>query len=480
VVGFGARALSDDDNPKYLNSPQTPVFDKSRILYGLDMGKRAIRDSETAVIVEGYMDVIQAHQAGFTNVVAQMGTAMTETQLKLLVPRYAKKVILALDSDAAGQSATRRSLETARQTLESDYAGRLSADIRILQIPGAKDPDDLIRESPDDWQGLIDAAIPVADFVINMEMAELAENATIQERETVARSILPLLVASESDLYRKDNIQKLAMRLHIPERSLLAWANEQSQIQNWKSRAAHADADRDQPPPPDYDSMEPPPDIDDEDNHFASSARRAIGAAFDSPDNSLEGRTLRILFTQTNFYYLVNRRFRELAVGNPALQHGPLGELCAEDFTRSAYRELMKVFIQAVGQQEMDVIDFPPKNIDPLLKREYDELFIEDADGISRRVHHRFSHDVSDVLKRQDRYARPGLNLGEELLEKALQLRLRRIKQEMDELRFIQLDVQEQVIAQPDSLQLGIRIFHLVRARQLLEPELQQQVSRLM
>jgi DNA primase len=92
VIGFGARALSDEDNPKYLNSPQTVLFDKSRTLFGLDRAKRAIRDSETAVIVEGYMDVIQAHQAGFLNVVAQMGTAMTEAQLKLLAPRWAKRI----------------------------------------------------------------------------------------------------------------------------------------------------------------------------------------------------------------------------------------------------------------------------------------------------------------------------------------------------------------------------------------------------
>ena len=149
VVGFGARALAPDDNPKYLNSPQSPLFDKSRLLFGLDFAKQAIRDTETAVIVEGYLDAIQAHQAGYSNVVAQMGTALTEPQLKLLAPRLAKRIILSLDSDAAGQSATRRSLEVARETLQADYAGRLSVDIRILVVPGAKDPDDLIREAPE-------------------------------------------------------------------------------------------------------------------------------------------------------------------------------------------------------------------------------------------------------------------------------------------------------------------------------------------
>ena len=178
VIGFGARALDAEDNPKYLNSPQTALFDKSHTLFGLDTAKTTIRDSETVVIVEGYMDAIQAHQAGFKNVVAQMGTAMTETQLQL-VTRFAKKIILSLDSDAAGQSATMRSLETARTTLQADFSGRLSVDIRVLQIPGAKDPDDLIRETPERWTELVANALPVADFVIEMEMATLPANASL-------------------------------------------------------------------------------------------------------------------------------------------------------------------------------------------------------------------------------------------------------------------------------------------------------------
>ena len=202
VVGFGARALDPEDNPKYLNSPQTALFDKSHTLFGLDTGKTAIRDSETVVIVEGYMDAIQAQQAGFKNVVAQMGTALTETQLKL-VTRFAKKIILSLDSDAAGQSATMRSLETARATLQADYSGRLSVDMRVLQIPGAKDPDDLIRETPERWTELVANALPVADYVIEVEMATLPPNASVQEREAVARRLLPILLASENNLYNQ-------------------------------------------------------------------------------------------------------------------------------------------------------------------------------------------------------------------------------------------------------------------------------------
>ncbi len=145
VVGFGARALAPDDNPKYLNSPQSALFDKSHLLYGLDMAKQPIRDASTAVIVEGYLDAIQAHQAGYANVVAQMGTALTEAQLKLIAPRLADHIILSLDSDAAGQSATRRSLEVApanaRSRLRRTAVGGYSRARRPRrERPGRPDP----------------------------------------------------------------------------------------------------------------------------------------------------------------------------------------------------------------------------------------------------------------------------------------------------------------------------------------------------
>ena len=115
-----------------------------------------------------------------------MGTAMTERQIRLVTPRYANRIVLALDSDEAGQNAARRSLEVARQTLSSDYAGKLSADIRILQMPEGKDPDDFLRKSPDSWETLVDRARTVADFVIDMETASLNPASSLQERQTVA------------------------------------------------------------------------------------------------------------------------------------------------------------------------------------------------------------------------------------------------------------------------------------------------------
>ena len=214
MVGFGGRALDAEEGAKYINSPQSALFDKSRLLFGLDSGRRAVRESGTAVIVEGYMDVIQAHQAGKRNVVAQMGTAMTEHQIRLIAPRHASKIVLALDADEAGQSAARRSLEVAREVLR-DYAGRLSVDVRILQAPVGQDPDDLLRQSPERWDHLVANAQGVADYVIDRELAALPEAPSLNEREALSRRVLPLLLASENNLYRQENIQKLSRRLRV-------------------------------------------------------------------------------------------------------------------------------------------------------------------------------------------------------------------------------------------------------------------------
>ncbi|MFO7537951.1 MAG: DNA primase, partial [Chloroflexota bacterium] len=187
IVGFGARTLDPDGIPKYLNSPQTDLFDKSAILYGLDLAKRAIRQERQVVIVEGYMDVIQAWQHGFHTVVAQMGTALTEAQMQQL-KRYSKRFVMALDADAAGAKATLRSLDVARETLDQEveirfdarglvqHEGRLKADIRIVTMPPGEDPDSIIRQDPARWPALLEQAKPVVAYVIDTAVADLDFN----------------------------------------------------------------------------------------------------------------------------------------------------------------------------------------------------------------------------------------------------------------------------------------------------------------
>jgi DNA primase len=231
MVGFGARTLDPDGIPKYLNSPQTAVFDKSRLLYGLDLAKRPIREARQAIIVEGYMDVIQAWQAGFYNVVAQMGTALTADQLRLL-KRYTKRFVLALDSDAAGTQATMRGLEVARETLdrESDvrfnarglvkHEGRLQADIQIVSLPENYDPDKIIKENPDHWLKLISGAKPVVTYVIDLatEGLDLGDG---KAKTVAAQKVLPLISDVADPVEREHYRQLLARRLRIDERALL-------------------------------------------------------------------------------------------------------------------------------------------------------------------------------------------------------------------------------------------------------------------
>ncbi|MGB9879380.1 MAG: DNA primase, partial [Anaerolineae bacterium] len=161
IVGFGARAL-DDAQPKYLNSPQTPLFDKSSILYGIDQAKNAIREQGFVVIVEGYMDVLMAHQHGRKNVVASMGTALTEKQVRV-IKKLTKKLVLALDADAAGDQATIRGLEVAKEALDRRavpvptwrglirYEDQLDAEIRVAMLPPGQDPDEVIKENAANW-----------------------------------------------------------------------------------------------------------------------------------------------------------------------------------------------------------------------------------------------------------------------------------------------------------------------------------------
>ena len=143
AIGLGGRILPDAEGPKYLNSPATPLFDKSRTLYGIDLAKGAIRREKLAVIVEGYTDVMAAHQAGFENVVASLGTALTAGQVEL-ANRFAEAVALAYDVDLAGEAATQRGL--------LEELGPVVSKVRVIRIPAGKDPDELIRTDPEGWR----------------------------------------------------------------------------------------------------------------------------------------------------------------------------------------------------------------------------------------------------------------------------------------------------------------------------------------
>ena len=203
VAGFGGRSL-DGSSPKYINTPATPIFDKQATLYALDKASSAIREQDTAVIVEGYMDVIAAHQKGRKNVVASMGTALTERQV-YLVRSLAQTVVLALDADTAGQEATLRSLEASWRAMERRRFGqREEVSLRIAVLPEGSDPDDIIRESTDRWDEIVQAAVPYMDFVIPA-MARRHDLSMPQGKARAVEALMPIIVsmgnAFEQDRY---------------------------------------------------------------------------------------------------------------------------------------------------------------------------------------------------------------------------------------------------------------------------------------
>ncbi|MFH1382256.1 MAG: DNA primase, partial [Chloroflexota bacterium] len=181
IIGFGARAL-DDSMPKYLNSPQTAVFDKSSNLYGIDAAAPAIRQQQLVVIVEGYMDVIIAHQYGFHNVVASMGTSITEDQMGHL-KRLTRNVTLALDPDAAGEEAMLRCLH---------YENELEAEIKVIVLPEGKDPDEVIKEDPGCWAKLVEQSRPVVDCTFDNLLTGL-DLTKARDKQAVVDSLLPVV-----------------------------------------------------------------------------------------------------------------------------------------------------------------------------------------------------------------------------------------------------------------------------------------------
>ncbi len=230
VVGFGGRAL-DDSQPKYLNSPQTPIFDKSSILYGIDRAKGAIRDKKLVVIVEGYMDVITAHQYGHTNVVGSMGTALTEKQINI-VKKLTRSLAFALDPDTAGNAATLRAIEVARRALDRDdlemptvhgTISKLKADMKIIPLPQGKDPDVLIKEEPELWPQLVEHALPLMDHILAVTASRL-DLSKPEEKSRASEQLLPLIAELDDEVQREYYLGKLANSLGVDERTLLRMA----------------------------------------------------------------------------------------------------------------------------------------------------------------------------------------------------------------------------------------------------------------
>ncbi len=230
TIAFGGRAL-DNATPKYLNSRDTLLFHKQETLFALDLARRSIGQERRAVIVEGYMDALMAHQYGYHNVVATLGTAVTERHLAVL-GRLADDIVLALDSDAAGQAATWRTLQVAEQGLrrglapvlgpnrrQRQYVSDRSAALKILTMPEAKDPDEYIRASPAGWTTLVQAAKPVIDFVLD-RLGDRHDLSTARGKAEAAEEISEILAGIANPIEQAHYVQRVAQLLQVDERAV--------------------------------------------------------------------------------------------------------------------------------------------------------------------------------------------------------------------------------------------------------------------
>lgn len=251
VAGFGARAL-DDSVPKYLNTPQSPIFDKGGILYALDRAKEHIRSSDEAVIVEGYMDAIAAHQYGLGNVVASMGTAITERQVGLL-KRYTKNLTLALDADLAGSEATLRGIQVVADAADKTVIAVptwrglirqqevLAAEIRVLSLPPGTDPDEVIRRDPEEWRRLTEAAKPVVDHLFEAMATRLKGVSSPMERSRAAMELVPALEGLTDPVTQATYVQRLARALELD------FAGEETVLRALRRRGRRTTATAEEP-----------------------------------------------------------------------------------------------------------------------------------------------------------------------------------------------------------------------------------------
>ena len=263
LIGFGARAMRPDDEPKYLNTPQTPLFDKSANLYGLDRAADAIRRSDRAVVVEGYMDVIGAHQFGYQNVVASNGTSLTEKQIGLL-GRYTDNIVLFLDVDVAGSAAMQKGGQLAREMVELEGTGLdlaregyalvraertknghddrsedraaayqrwakeslvrdlTMADIRVARISSdtKEDPDSLVRKDPKRFEAIVNSAQPVMDFLFE-KAGDGIDLSDPRQRSHVVERLVELLADLKDPIVKSHYVQKAARIGQVDERTVL-------------------------------------------------------------------------------------------------------------------------------------------------------------------------------------------------------------------------------------------------------------------
>lgn len=395
MVGFGARTLNPEDMPKYLNSPQTGLFDKGKLLYGLDLARKAIRAEDQVVIVEGYMDVIIPYQAGFLNTVSPMGTALTEDHLRQL-KKYTRRMILALDADAAGEKATLRGLEIARTALDRDNEiefdprgliqneARLQADVRVTTIPAGMDPDEVVLRDPEEWKKILAAAKPVVMHV----METLAAQKNLEDpkvKREIAEQVLPLIEdipnAVERDAYR----QRLARLLKVDERALVG---ESSNTRRGLTKKKIKIAEQ------------------------AIPIKKIEQATTSQLARSLERHCIKMLVREPEWLQLLDR----------VLQKAGLSRLDISDFDHVDFQIFIRIIMQSLEQDLMEPDNFLLSNIPENLKIVLNTL-------------------QSEPLESEIRLDQ---KLQEDLIRSVLKLRLVKVNEGLQQMRYLLEELKEQ------------------------------------
>jgi len=212
VIGFGGRIFgpkAEKEIAKYLNTPATLLYDKSRVLYGLHKAKLELHRKDFCILVEGYTDCIMAHQAGFENTVAVSGTALTPWQLRIL-KRYTENLITAFDMDVAGDSATKRGIELAQG---------MDFNIKVITMPEGKDPADVISQDPELWEKLVREAKSILDFYFDSAFSKHNKN-TPEGKKEISKIILPVIKKIPNKIVQSHWIQKLASELDVKEEDI--------------------------------------------------------------------------------------------------------------------------------------------------------------------------------------------------------------------------------------------------------------------
>ena len=399
MAGFGARILDPNDVPKFLNSPDTVLFSKSRLLYGLDRARKPIRAADQAVIVEGYMDVIALHQAGFENVISPMGTALTEGQLRLL-KRFSRRIVLALDPDAAGQAAVLRGLDAARQSLDREgeisfdargllrHESRLQADLRVASMPDELDPDEIVQRDPEQWKQLIEQAQPIVVHVMEtLAVGRDLEDAKV--KADISAQVLPLIEDLPNPVERDAYRQRLARFLRVDERALIG---------------AQARGPRARRPRPRAETLAQ------EQAAVTTNTVAALPHSL-SPSHRIEAHLLGLLLRRPGLLYRLDRDLQESA----------LSRLSPEDFEYTDHQVLFRLVRQSLEQDAADADQYLHQNLPPALADLTDELL---ANSLSL-----------DSL--DDR-------LLEDLFRGVIKIRRLGLDESINQLRFLQEDAQQQ------------------------------------